>query len=327
MQPSALAPTVTRSIEPAAASDNSKVLSATTQQPQAPEDVQGQDASSSAPSSRRSNAVKLLRPLQNSPARIASSEPPQMPQTPGYGSTENLLGSGSLVGSRADAPAPPTSAATANSAAHASGQLDAPQLIYSPPLIYPSYARQANIEGVVVMDALVDGTGKVTDVSVVSGPIALQQAAMETVRGFKYQPARLDGRPVAHHMKVNLDFALNAPPASADSEIRAQPAPAIKNPSVVAPPNSAMSAAPKLISSPPLMYPAAARAENIEGTVVVDILVDASGKVTQAKAISGPVQLQSAAVEAVRYWKYQPARSDGQTVAQHMQVSINFRLN
>jgi len=127
-------------------------------------------------------------------------------------------------------------------------------------------------------------------------------------------------------MKVNLDFALSAPAASASPEPKAQPA-LTQSLSVIAPLSSAASEVPKAISSPPPIYPAVAKAENIEGTVIVDILVDATGKVTQTKAISGPVQLQPAAVDAVRYWKYQPARKDGQPVTQHMQVSINFRLH
>jgi TonB family protein len=127
-------------------------------------------------------------------------------------------------------------------------------------------------------------------------------------------------------MKVNLDFSLSAPAAAASPATKAQPA-LTQSLSVIAPVNSAQSEAPKVISSPPPIYPPVARAENIEGIVILDILVDATGKVTQTKAISGPVQLQPAAVEAVRYWKYQPARDNGQPIAQHMQLSINFRLH
>lgn len=65
------------------------------------------------------------------------------------------------------------------------------------------------MSGDVVVDALIDETGKVTSVKVVSGPVLLQQAAMETVRQWKYQPAMLDGKPVATHLSVTVRFRLN----------------------------------------------------------------------------------------------------------------------
>ena len=61
--------------------------------------------------------------------------------------------------------------------------------------------------------------------------------------------------------------------------------------------------------------------------MVVDALIDATGKVTSVKLISGPVLLQQAALETVRQWKYEPARLDGQAVAMHLTVTVKFRLN
>jgi TonB family protein len=83
----------------------------------------------------------------------------------------------------------------------------------------------------------------------------------------------------------------------------------------------------RLIRSVPPIYPALARANRVNGDVVLDALIDAAGNVISVKAISGPPLLQQAAVETVRHWKYEPARLDGQAVAMHLTVTVRFRLN
>jgi periplasmic protein TonB len=88
------------------------------------------------------------------------------------------------------------------------GQLQEPRLIASSAPIYPVFARTTNLEGVVVMDILVDPTGKVAQVKVVSGPVPLRQAAMDAIRQWKYQPAQLNGKPIQFHTNANVRFAL-----------------------------------------------------------------------------------------------------------------------
>jgi hypothetical protein len=88
-----------------------------------------------------------------------------------------------------------------------SGQIEPARLISSISPAYPAAARSQNIAGDVVIDALVDSTGKVADMNVVSGPILLRQPAMESVRMSKYSPAHLDGRPVPTHLLVTVRFA------------------------------------------------------------------------------------------------------------------------
>lgn len=82
----------------------------------------------------------------------------------------------------------------------------------------------------------------------------------------------------------------------------------------------------KLISSVPPEYPAMARAEHVSGGVAIDALIDADGRVTTMKVVSGPALLQEAAKEALKQWKYQPATLDGKPVPMHLTVTIQFRL-
>jgi protein TonB len=48
------------------------------------------------------------------------------------------------------------------------------------------------------------------------------------------------------------------------------------------------------------------------GTVVVEVLIDESGKVISARAVSGPLSLQAAAVQAARLAKFSPTTLSGQ---------------
>ena len=82
----------------------------------------------------------------------------------------------------------------------------------------------------------------------------------------------------------------------------------------------------KLISSVPPAYPAMAKTEHVSGAVTIDALIDANGRVTTMKVISGPTLLQDAAKDALKQWKYQPATLDGKAVPMHLTVTIQFRL-
>ncbi len=82
----------------------------------------------------------------------------------------------------------------------------------------------------------------------------------------------------------------------------------------------------RLISSVPPVYPSLARAQHIEGQVLVDALVDVNGRVSSMKVVSGPVLLHQAAMDALRQWKYQAATLDGKAVPMHLTVTVQFRL-
>jgi protein TonB len=82
----------------------------------------------------------------------------------------------------------------------------------------------------------------------------------------------------------------------------------------------------KLTSKVDAIYPAMAKNQHISGDVRVDALIDANGRVTTMKVISGPTLLHQAAMDALRQWKYQPATLDGKPVPMHLTVTLQFRL-
>jgi TonB family protein len=82
----------------------------------------------------------------------------------------------------------------------------------------------------------------------------------------------------------------------------------------------------KLISSVSPTYPILAKNQHVSGDVRVDALIDANGRVTTMKVISGPTLLHQAAMDALGKWKYQPAALDGKPVPMHLTVTLQFRL-
>lgn len=82
----------------------------------------------------------------------------------------------------------------------------------------------------------------------------------------------------------------------------------------------------RLISSVPPLYPALAKSQHVSGNVLIDALIDANGRVTTMKVVSGPTLLHQAAMDSLRQWKYQPASLDGKPVPMHLTVTLQFRL-
>ncbi len=86
------------------------------------------------------------------------------------------------------------------------GQVQLAHLLKSVPPVYPAFARSSHVEGDVAIDAFIDANGNVTELKVLSGPPILRQAAMDAIRQWKYDPARLDGRPMPIRLGLTVRF-------------------------------------------------------------------------------------------------------------------------
>ena len=73
---------------------------------------------------------------------------------------------------------------------------------------YPAIAIAAGIQGVVVLQATISGTGSIKNLRVISGPSMLQQAALDAVRSWRYKPYLLNGEPVEVETTINVVFNL-----------------------------------------------------------------------------------------------------------------------
>jgi periplasmic protein TonB len=82
----------------------------------------------------------------------------------------------------------------------------------------------------------------------------------------------------------------------------------------------------QLLSSVAPAYPQLARNQRLSGDVKIDALIGENGHVSAMKVISGPALLHQAAMDALRQWKYQPATLNGQPMAMHLTVTVQFKL-
>lgn len=134
------------------------------------------------------------------------------------------------------------------------------------------------------------------------------------------------------------DARPEAPAEEAPQVVESAPAPQPLPESPVAAAPSAPTAAPPTAAasdrpvplpgqSPPPAYPPAALRRGESGTVVVRVDVDASGMPLDAKIIqrSGSRDLDRAALDAVRGWRFQPAQSNGQPMAGSLEIPFDFQ--
>lgn len=71
---------------------------------------------------------------------------------------------------------------------------------------YPAQARQAHVQGTVVLQALIGKDGSVRNLHALSGPPMLTQAAVDAVKQWRYKPYYLDGQPVEAETQINVKF-------------------------------------------------------------------------------------------------------------------------
>ena len=165
------------------------------------------------------------------------------------------------------------------------GNIQPPRLIKQVDPGYPEIARQSRVEGVVILEAQTDPYGRVAAIKVLRSIPLLDQAAVEAVRQWVYEPKIIDGKPRGIIFTVTVRFALNDTPravftifpASKDGEDPAQT---------------------EMISLP---YPKEAVEKGLQGTATLEAVIDGAGKVTDVRVIKGlaPV-LDKAAIDAVR---------------------------
>lgn len=92
-----------------------------------------------------------------------------------------------------------------------SGDVTAPRIVGKVPPEYPASAREARIEGTVVLNTVIDEQGRVRNPTVgeSSGNADLDRAAVDAVAQWTFQPATLRGEPVEVYYTLTIRFALD----------------------------------------------------------------------------------------------------------------------
>lgn len=83
---------------------------------------------------------------------------------------------------------------------------------------------------------------------------------------------------------------------------------------------------PRLLTRAEPVLPAIARQAGVQGTVLLEVIIDEHGDVVEAKVLRSLPLLDDAALEAVRQWRYEPGQLHGRPVPVVMTVAVPFRL-
>jgi periplasmic protein TonB len=129
------------------------------------------------------------------PSLGATAEPPSSTT----GALPGVIGS-------SDVASPPAPEIKLEGPVKIGGEVKEPRLLTSALPVYPAFARDAHVEGDVVIRTTIDKNGNVNHMEVVSGPTMLRQAALDALGRWKYVPSKLDGQAVSVQMLVTIRF-------------------------------------------------------------------------------------------------------------------------
>ncbi len=105
----------------------------------------------------------------------------------------------------------PTSAISDERPTVASGVMDG-EKIGGQDIKYPVIARQKRVQGTVMLAAIIDKSGNIADLEIISGPRELRESSAGAVKTWKYKPYLLKGQPVEVRTIINVDFTLGGIP-------------------------------------------------------------------------------------------------------------------
>jgi protein TonB len=114
---------------------------------------------------------------------------------------------GGVIGGMGTAPAPPKPKPTGP--VRVGGNVQAARIINRINPVYPPLARQTRISGTVRLHAIIGKDGTIQSLEVMSGHPLLQQAALDAVRQWRYQPTLLNGDAVDVDTTIDVIFTLN----------------------------------------------------------------------------------------------------------------------
>jgi protein TonB len=101
-----------------------------------------------------------------------------------------------------------TPSTAAAGAIRVGGNIRVPTRLNQVAPVYPQQAKDAGVQGVVILELVVSGDGSVSDARVLRSIPLLDDAALECVRQWRYEPTLLNGTPVPIIMTATVNFTL-----------------------------------------------------------------------------------------------------------------------
>jgi TonB family protein len=180
---------------------------------------------------------------------------------------------------------------------------------------------EGNHQGRVWVKVLISVTGDVKKTEVISGDPVLAQAAEEAAKKWKFKPFIKNGRPTEVSVQIPFDFAfadrVRDYPEKSDGSGATAPVP-------VSVPAAVMAGC--IVHQVVPVYPYEAKVRGIEGTVILRAKIGKDGLIHDLKLVSGPAELQKAAMGAVEQWRYKPYVLNGEPVEVDTNITVHFTL-
>jgi TonB family protein len=196
-----------------------------------------------------------------------------------------------------------------------------PGMIVSTRPVYPPDAKAAGIQGLVSLIAAITKTGTVGNVTVVSGSQELRQSAIDAVKQWKYEPRLQNGEPVEWMATIDLNYTLP------DTRPVVGPVPPADEASAGVKQFGGDVAAPKIIYEPSPDYTEQARKDNVQGVVLVGLVVDEHGMPQHVHLLRGLGDgLDEKAVETAKKYVFKPGTENGNPAAVYVNVEVKFQL-
>jgi len=203
------------------------------------------------------------------------------------------------------------------------GEIKAPRLLKRVEVVYPEDARKARVEGVVIVEVTTDTFGRVRTVKILRSIPMLDQAAIDAVRQWIFEPRLFGGKPREMIFTTTVTFQIKEGQPSARAEVtKGEELPRVKPIRITTEIQQ-----PKMIKWVSPGYPQIARLARVEGTVIVEATTDIYGRVQTVKVLRSIPLLDQAAMDAVRQWVYEPFLVNGKPREICLTTTVVFELD
>lgn len=218
-----------------------------------------------------------------------------------------------------------------------------PKLVKQVNPVYPETARKSGVEGVVILEATTDTYGRVANVKILRSIPLLDQAAIDALRQWVYEPVVVDGKPVPMTFTVTVKFKLDDKKAEVGGVVggveggvaggvEGGVAGGVSGQDLKEFEKGAVRAVgkiepPKIVKEVAPVYPEIARKAQVEGTVILETKADEQGNIVDVRVLRSIPLLDMSAIEAVKQWKYEPLVIDGKPRPVIFTVTVRFLLD
>jgi TonB family protein len=149
--------------------------------------------------------------------------------------------------------------------------------------VYPAEALAQGIRGIVILDIVIDGRGKVSSTSVLRSVPGLDEAAITAARQWEYEPTKIDGKPVSVRLTVPITFSLALPRLTRQSGV------------------------PELRQGVTPPFPKDATSG---GNASAEVTLESDGRVGAARLLAGESPWSDALLAALKTWRFAPPPED-----------------